>query len=59
MVSFINVAIPNPITGTVFGWSGTASLDRHGSWYESVLGAGLGKSANIIIGSITAYGIRA
>ncbi|CAN7561324.1 RHS repeat-associated core domain-containing protein [Pseudomonas sp. LjRoot263] len=54
----INVAIPNPITDTYFGWSETASLDRYGNWYGSVLGAELGKSANIITGSITANWIN-
>ena len=31
----INIAIPTPWTGTVIGWSGTASLDRYGDWFWS------------------------
>jgi RHS repeat-associated protein len=50
----INVAIPNPWTGTLIGWSGTASLDRYGNWYWSPLGGGVGKSATFVSGSVTA-----
>jgi hypothetical protein len=50
----INLAITNPWTGTLVGWSGTASLDRNGNWYWSPLGAGVGKSATIISASLTA-----
>jgi hypothetical protein len=49
----ISIAIPNPITGTVIGWSGTASIDRYGDWYYSPLGIGAGKSATIVSGSLT------
>ena len=50
----INIAIPNPWTGTIVGWSGTASLDRYGNWYWSPLGVGVGKSATLVSGSLTA-----
>lgn len=50
----INVAIPNPVTGTIVGWSGTASIDRYGNWYWSPLGGGVGKSATFVSGSATA-----
>jgi RHS repeat-associated protein len=50
----LNIAIPNPWTATVVGWSGTASVDRYGNWYWSPLGIGAGKSATIVSGSLTA-----
>lgn len=50
----INVAIPNPWTGTVVGWSGSASIDRYGNWYWSLLGVGAGKSLSLVSGSLTA-----
>jgi len=50
----INIAIPNPVTGTIVGWSGTASIDRYGNWYWSPLGGGIGKSATFVSGSATA-----
>lgn len=50
----INIAIPNPYTGTLIGWSGTGSIDRYGNVYWSPIGAGVGKSATIVSGSLTA-----
>ena len=50
----INIAIPNPLTGTLVGWSGTASADRYGNWYWSPLGGGVGKSATVASFSLTA-----
>ncbi len=49
-----NLAIVNPWTGTLFGWSGTFQIDRHGGWHWSAFGAGFGKSATFVSGSITA-----
>jgi hypothetical protein len=43
-----------PWTLTVVGWSGTASIDRNGNWYWSLLGLGAGKAATGVSGSITA-----
>jgi len=50
----INIAIPNPWTGTLVGWSGTASIDRYGNWYWSPFGGGIGKSATLVSFSATA-----
>ena len=50
----INIAIVNPWTLTLVGWSGTASIDRYGHTYWSPLGLGVGKSATIVSGSLTA-----
>ena len=50
----VNIAIVTPWTGTLIGWSGTASLDRYGNWYWSPLGGGVGKSATFVSGSVTA-----
>ncbi len=50
----INVAILNPYTLSLVGWSGTATLDRYGQIYFSPLGLGVGKSDTIISGSLTA-----
>ena len=50
----INIAIPTPWTGTLFGWSGTASLNRYGDWFWSPFGGGVGKSATLVSGSVTA-----
>lgn len=50
----INIAIPNPFTGTLVGWSGTISVDRYGDVFWSPLGAGVGKSATVVSGSLTA-----
>lgn len=50
----VNIAIPNPWTGTLVGWSGTASIDRYGNWYWSPLGGGVGKSMTVVSGSLTA-----
>jgi RHS repeat-associated protein len=49
----LNIAIPNPWTGTLVGWSGTASLDRYGDWFWSPIGIGAGKSATVVSGSAT------
>jgi RHS repeat-associated protein len=49
----INVAIPTPWTGTLVGWSGTASLDRYGNLYWSPTGVGVGKSATVVSASLT------
>ena len=40
----VTVAIPNPYTATVVGWSGSLARDRYGNWYWSVLGLSVGKS---------------
>lgn len=50
----VNIAIPTPWTGTLFGWSGTASIDAYGNWYWSPAGGGIGKSATFVSGSVTA-----
>ena len=39
--------------GSLVGWSGTASFDRYGHWYRSVLGGGIGKSATKVSLGIT------
>ncbi len=49
----INIAIPNPWTLTLVGWSGTASIDRYGHTYWSPLGLGVGRSATMVSGSLT------
>lgn len=49
----VNIAIPNPWTGTLIGWSGTASVDRYGDVFFSPLGVGVGKSATLVSGSVT------
>lgn len=48
------VAIPNPITATVVGWSGSLSIDRHGQTFISPYGVGVGKSALFASASLTA-----
>ena len=50
----VNIAIPTPWTGTLVGWSGTASVDRYGDWFWSPFGIGVGKSATAVSGSVTA-----
>ena len=50
----INIAITNPLTGTLIGWSGTVSIDRYGDVYWSPIGIGVGKSLTVISGSLTA-----
>jgi RHS repeat-associated protein len=49
----VNVAIPNPWTGTLVGWSGTASLDRYGDWFWSPAGVEVGASATAVAGGLT------
>jgi len=49
-----NVAIKNPWTGSLVGWSGSLSIDRYGDFYWSVLGVGVGKSASTVSIGITA-----
>jgi hypothetical protein len=49
----INIAIENPWTGSLVGWSGTFSLDRYGDWFWSPFGIGVGKSATVVSGSAT------
>jgi RHS repeat-associated protein len=44
----INIAIPNPWTATLVGWSGTATIDRYDNFYWSPAGAGIGKSATFV-----------
>ena len=39
----INVAIPNPITGTLVGWSGHVVLDRFGNVYLAPTGGNVGR----------------
>lgn len=50
----ISIAIPTPWTGTLIGWNGTATLDRHGQIYLSPIGVSVGKSATIASASLTA-----
>jgi hypothetical protein len=50
----ISIAIPNPYTGTIIGWNGTASIDRHGQIFVSPFGVTVGKSATIGSASLTA-----
>ncbi len=50
----INVAVQNPYTATLVGWSGTASIDRHGEIFWSPLGISVGKSATVFAFSVTA-----
>jgi hypothetical protein len=50
----VNIAIPTPWTGTLVGWSGSATVDRYGRWYGSYLGGGVGKSLTVVSGSFTA-----
>jgi hypothetical protein len=50
----VNIAIPNPLTATLVGWSGTATIDRYGNWYWSPAGGGVGKSATVVSASVTA-----
>ena len=38
----LNIGIPG--TGGLLSWSITASLDRYGNWYWSILGIGFGKA---------------
>ena len=49
----VNIALPNPWTATLVGWSGSISVDRYGDWYWSPIGAGVGKSATIFSASAT------
>jgi len=49
----VNITIPTPWTGTLFGWSGIITLDRYGNWYWSLLGGGAGKSLTGVSGSLT------
>jgi RHS repeat-associated protein len=49
----VNIAISNPITRQLVGWSGTGSIDRYGNWYWSPIGGGIGKTATYASGSIT------
>jgi hypothetical protein len=48
------VAIPNPITSTLIGWSANISVDRHGQVYLSPFGGSVGKSAFMVSVSLTA-----
>jgi hypothetical protein len=50
----LNIAIPNPYTLSFVGWSGTISVDRYGHLFFSPTGGGVGKSATIVSGSVTA-----
>ena len=50
----INIAIPTPWTGTVVGWSGTASVNRYGDVFWSPAGAGIGKTLTFVSASLTA-----
>ena len=50
----VTVAIPNPITATIVGWSGSISIDRHGQIFISHYGVGVGKSALSASASLTA-----
>ena len=50
----INVAIPNPLTLTLVGWSGALTVDRHMDVSWSILGGGVGKSATMVSGSVQA-----
>lgn len=50
----VNVALINPITLSIIGWSGSASLDRYGDVYWSPTGVGVGKSLGVVSGSLTA-----
>jgi hypothetical protein len=49
----VNVAIPNPLTGTLVGVSGQFSLDRYWNLYAG-LGGTVGKSSTGVSGSLTA-----
>ncbi len=49
----INIAIPTPWTGTLFGWSGQITLDRYGNLYWAPLGVSGGKSLTGVSGSLT------
>jgi len=46
------VAIPNALTLTVVGWSGTLAITRYGDIAWSILGIGAGKSITAVSGSI-------
>jgi RHS repeat-associated protein len=51
----INIAIPNPWTGTLVGVSGVVSISRYGHlYYSPFTGATVGKSATVVSGSLTA-----
>lgn len=46
-----NIAVPNPYTGTLIGWSGQITGDRYGNIYASPLGVSFGKSAFLVSAS--------
>ena len=50
----INVAIPTPWTGTLFGWSGHVALDKYGNLYWAPAGGNVGKALTFISGNLTA-----
>jgi RHS repeat-associated protein len=50
----VNVAIPTPWTGTLFGLSFQVAGDRYGNLYWSPLGAGVGKTLSGVSASVTA-----
>jgi RHS repeat-associated protein len=49
----INITIPNPITGTVIGWTGQVEMDRYLNVYVSPLGGNIGKSITVASASGT------
>ena len=50
----VTLAIPNPYTTSIIGWSGSISIDRHGQIFASPLGFAIGKSAFWGSASLTA-----
>lgn len=50
----ITIAVPNLVTGTLVGWSGNISIDRHMQVYVSPIGVSVGKSAFVGSASLTA-----
>jgi hypothetical protein len=50
----LNIAISNPVTLTLVGWSGHYTIDRFGNHYYSLAGGNIGKSASAVSYSLVA-----
>lgn len=50
----VSITVPTSYTGKKLSWSISASADRYGNWYWSILGPGVGRTPRDVSVSVTA-----